>query len=177
MRFQIHSFIHLSNIYWHLLCFRLCSQCRGDSDGETHSLIIKVRDGFANSQLPFRIIISTKLWCTKSMLKNSTSQWENTEYREKGSVWRCFEEQFVYAFQFPLPSHPEGELVLMLHPYPWAQRGASMGPEQLAVVSHSCKTQRPAPALVCNLKAGSTKQRWTLRDLPALSDSIGMING
>lgn len=52
-----------------------------------------------------------------------------------------------------------------------------MGPEQLAVFSHSCKTQRTAPALAYNLKAGATKQRWMLWDLPALSYLIGMING
>lgn len=54
--------------------------------------------------------------------------------------------------------------MLVLHPYPRAQRGASVGPERLAIVSHRCKTQRTIPALAYNLKAVATKQRWMLWD-------------
>ena len=127
---------------------------------EKHILLLpKVGDGFANSQLQFRIIISTEFLTFKVNVEEQlyfTVRWR--EYREEGSVKRFLEEQFVCALQFPLPSHPKGELVMVLHPCPPAQRGPSLGPGRLAIVSHSCKTQRTAPALAYNLKAVATNR-------------------
>lgn len=134
-------------------------------------------DAFAISWLQFRIIISIDFLHTKSMLRNSpTSQWDQKNVREEGSVKIFLEKQFVYAVEFPLPSHPEGEVVLVLQPCPPVQRGTSVEPESLAIASHSCKTQRTAPALVYKLKAVATEHRCQQVGSTALPDVIAVAN-